>query len=100
MKEQQLYQIGGKIKSTFTKRGMPYTRKGYDVKVTTAEKFTKKCNYLGEPESRTVEKLIEAFLVASGWGAETRSAQFEPNINEHIREASQQTAKDSTWFGR
>lgn len=96
--EQQFHDVSGKFKLTHAKRGVTYTRKGYDLRVTTADRFAKKCALLGEPESRVVEKLVEAFLMATGWGPETKQgAFFEPRVMEHVKEASWQVARDTTF---
>lgn len=96
MGDAQFYDMEGKIKLTHEKRGVPYTRKGYDLRATTAQRFAKKCALLGEPESRVVEKLVESFLTATGWGPDTKQgAFFEPRVMEHVKEASWQVVKDS-----
>lgn len=95
VKEFQYYDVGNKPKQTFTKRGHLYTRKGYDIRVDTANRFSKKCDLLGESESRTIERLVEAFLTANGWGPECKQGSFlEPNIANHIKDAAHQVTKD------
>lgn len=94
--ELQYHHVGNKVKQTFTKRGELYTRKGYDIKVKTCERFEKKCDLLGEPTTKVVEKLIEAFLTANGWGPETKQGSFlETNLACHVRDAAYQVVKDT-----
>ena len=91
--------VAGKVKQVFTKRGTPYTRKGYDVKVNTYEKFARKCRMLGEPETRVVEKLVEAFCMSTGWGREVKTPPFlMPQASEHIKEASQSVQGEYPWI--
>ena len=80
--------INGKPKQVFLKYGQEYTRKGYDVKVQTAERFSKKCDLLGYTESLVIAKLVESFVLVNGWGLETKQAPFlEPNAEKHVQDA-------------
>lgn len=93
--EMQYEVLGNKNKQTFQKRGDYYTRKGYDIKVELAKRFHNKCSVLGYPETIVVAKLVEAFVMASGWGSEVKTAPFlEPKLTPHLREAIQHTVKD------
>ena len=86
--EYQLEIICGKPKQTFLKRGQVYTRKGFDIRVSTAERFNKKCHLMNCSESQVLEMLVEAFNIASGWGSETKTgAFFERNVKPHVAEA-------------
>ena len=94
-------QINGKPKQVFLKHGQEYTRKGYDVKVQTAERFSKKCDMLGYTESLVIEKLVESFVLVNGWGLETKSAPFmEPNAERHVGDAVQSFFKNILPFSR
>ena len=88
-----------KAKQVFKKRGYDYTRKGYDIKVEVANKFKKKCQMLGETETRVVEKLIEGFCRANGWGDMVKSAEFEPKAEKHILQAVFGVHKDYLPWG-
>jgi hypothetical protein len=94
--------INDKPKMTFTKKrsGQVYTRKGFDLPVALADRFSKKCGYFRETESRMVERLIEAFVGATGWGPETKQAPADPKMFNHAREAASEVAQDFSWFGR
>jgi hypothetical protein len=84
-----------KPKQTFKKRGQEYTRKGYDIKVKTADKFKKKCHLVGLNETQLIEMLVENFCQATGWGEQVKTPPFfEQRAKEHIREAVGYTVKD------
>jgi hypothetical protein len=92
--------VGDKQKQTFTKRNQLYTRKGYDIRVKTAEKFKRKCDYLGETQSRIVERLIEEFCNSTGWGPEVKSAPLDPKSGEHIKQSVGTVLKDFLHWGQ
>ncbi len=87
--------VSGKPKQTFSKRGQAYTRKGYDIKVETAQRFKKKCDLLGLNETQCVELLVETFVRCNGWGPQVKTPPFfEPRATEHIKEAVVLVVKD------
>lgn len=91
--------VNNKPKQVFTKHGQPYTRKGYDIRVRIADQFAKKCDLLGENETKVVEKLVEAFVMATGWGDEVKSAPFEERVQPHVNQAAKSVLKDMfPWF--
>jgi hypothetical protein len=82
-------------KKIFTKRGAEYTRKGYDVKIKTAEKFRKKCHMVGLCETQCVEMLVENFCQATGWDDRVKTPPFfEERAQEHIKQAVGYVVKD------
>jgi hypothetical protein len=82
-------------KQTFIKRGEEYTRKGYDVKVHTAEKFRLKCCKVGLSETQCVEMLVENFCHVTGWDESVKTVPFfEPRAQEHIKSAVSYVVKD------
>jgi hypothetical protein len=90
----QMEMVCGKPKQTFQKRGQVYTRKGFDIQVTTAEKFHRKCNLMGYTETHVLEMLVEAFNQASGWGSDCKSGSFfEKNPKPHIVESVESVKK-------
>lgn len=91
----QYEMIGDKAKQTFKKRGKLYTRKGYDIKVESAEKFVHKCQYLNVSQSYVVERLIEAFIWTHGWGPEVKTPPFfEQSPTQHIKQATNSVLKE------
>lgn len=94
--EQTTAEIMGKMKQIYEKKGIKFTRKGYSLRAEIASRFAKKCALLNEPEGRVVQRLIEAFCYASGWGNETKQgAFFETRSSEHIKDAVEVVVKDS-----
>lgn len=88
--------IEGKKKKVFTKHGQNYTRKGYDIKAIVADKFSRKCNMMGYNESLIIEKLVEGFCQASGWGENVKSGPvFESKPEPHIQESIKTVVNDT-----
>lgn len=87
--------ICDKPKYVFKKRGQEYTRKGYDLKIDTAQRFKRKCDLLGLNETQCVELLVETFVRTTGWGPQVKNAPFlEPRVSEHVRESVNLVVKD------
>lgn len=96
MKERQIVYICGRPKQVIRKRGQEYTRKGYDIEISEAEKFRRKCQLLGYSESQMIAKMVKAFNISTGCGEQVKSAGalFEHRAGEHIKEAVGRTLKD------
>lgn len=93
---EQLVYICGKPKQVIRKRGQEYTRKGYDIEITEAERFKRKCQFLGYSESQMVAKLIKTFNSATGNDEQVKSpgVLFEHRTREHIKEAIRKSLKE------
>lgn len=88
--------VAGRQKAVFTKHGQLYTRKGYDLRVTIADKFSRKTDLLGETESRTIERLIEAYCAATGWEDRVKSAPFETDNRLHVKQATMNVVRSDS----
>jgi hypothetical protein len=86
--------INGKQRRAVIIRGREYVRKGYDLPVEVAERFCKKCDMLGEDESKIIEKLATAFTEVNGWGEQVKQAPvFEQRAGYHVADAAKKTIR-------
>lgn len=91
MEFQQTF-LNGRMKQTFLKHGVEFTRKGYDIEVAEIEKFAKICRHLGATESYTIRMFIKSFNVTSGnpndySRIKSPGELYDPRSSEHIKEA-------------
>ena len=86
--EQKTVEVNGKQRQAYMIRGRWYVRKGYDLPIEIAETWERKCDRLGDDETKIVEKFITLFVDVNGWGEETKQPPvFEPRAIFHIKDA-------------
>jgi hypothetical protein len=86
--EYQRMTVAGKTKLVFQKRGLLYTRDGYDIEVNEFETFSKKCNMFGKSKTDILRMLIKTFNNSCGCAENVKTAGvlYDQRPGEHIRE--------------